>query len=391
MIQRQKRVAFVVQRFGAEIDGGSEQLCREVTSRLAAEMDVEVLTTTALDYLTWKNHYPAGTSTDGAVRVLRFPVVKPRRVRNFGRLSERLYRTSHTIEDEVDWMIRQGPRSPALVDHLRDAGGGYDAVVFFTYLYYTTWFGLPLVADRSVLVPTLHDEPPAQFAIFRSTFQLPRRFVWNTPEEEILARKMFPLRAPGEVAGIGFEPPEAPPPDNNFAAVHGLDEYIVYVGRLDVWKGVPELLEFFVRYRRERAPGLSLVLAGRSHMKIPSTDGVSVVGYLDEAEKRAAMAGAAVVALPSAFESLSVVALEGWAEGTPLLASARSAAVVGQCGRSGAGLVYDGYDEFADALDRLRGQEGRSRGESGREFVAHEYTWDRVLDVYRRAISGAAG
>ena len=262
-------------------------------------------------------------------------------------------------------------------------------VVFFTYLYYTTWFGLPMVADRSVLVPTLHDEPPSRFAIFRSTFRLPRRFVWNTPEEEALARRMFPVGAPGEVAGIGFDALDAPA-GRDFAAERGIGEYLLYVGRLDVWKGIPELLEFFARYRRERAPDLRLVLAGRAHMRIPRADGVVVAGYLDEEEKRAAMAGAAALVLPSAFESLSVVALEGWSLGTPLLASALSEAVAGQCGRSGAGLTYEDAGSFAGALDRLRGAEGRERGAAGRAFVQQECGWGRVLDVYRRAIDGAA-
>ena len=384
-----RRVAFVVQRYGSLIDGGSEQLCREIATRLAGEMEIEVLTTTALDYLTWRNHFPAGSGEDGKVRIQRFPVMKPRRVRSFGWRSEQLYRTPHTVEDEIDWMIRQGPRSPALIDHLRDAGSGYSAVVFFTYLYYTTWFGLPMVADRSVLVPTLHDEPPARFAIFRSTFRLPRRFVWNTPEEEALTRRMFPVGAPGEVAGIGFEALDAPA-GRDFAAERGIAEYLLYVGRLDVWKGIPELLELFARYRRERAPDLRLVLAGRAHMTIPRVDGVVMAGYLDEEEKRAAMAGAAALVLPSAFESLSVVALEGWSLGTPLLASARSEAVVGQCGRSGAGLTYEDAGSFAGALDRLRGAEGRERGAAGRAFVRQECGWGRVLDVYRRAIDGAA-
>jgi glycosyltransferase involved in cell wall biosynthesis len=384
------RVAFVVQRYGAEIDGGSESLCREVAERLARDVDVEVVTTTARDYLSWTNELPIGVSSENGVVVRRFPVANRRRVRSFGRLSERLYRSPHTVEDEIGWMVRQGPRVPELLGYLRESRGAFDAFVFFTYLYYPTYFGLPLVCERSVLVPTLHDEPPARFDIFRALFHLPRALVWNTPEERALAGELFGTSGRGEVAGIGVEVGD-PGDRAAFARSHGLGEFVLYLGRLDVWKGVPELLDLFARYRTERAPHLTLVLAGRSHMKLERSAGVHAVGYLSDADKRLALAGTAATLMPSPFESLSLAVLESWAVGTPVLASRRSAAVAGQCARSGGGLLYGGWEEFRDGLDRLRGVEGRGIGRRGREFVERECGWERVIGVYRRAIDEAAG
>lgn len=387
-----RRVALVVQRYGADVDGGSETLCREVAERLAEDHEVEVLTTAARDYLTWKNELRPGLETIRGVAVRRFPVASRRRVRSFGRLSNRLYATAHTIEDEIDWMIRQGPRALELVDAVKREAGRFDAFVFFTYLYYTTYFALPLVAGKSVLVPTLHDEPPAHLDLFRPLFRLPRTFVWNTPEERDLARRLFGIPARGEVAGIGIDLAAAGAEAGAaFRTEHGLGEYLLYVGRIDVWKGIPELVELFARYRAERAPALSLVLAGKPHMKLPAAPGVRALGYVAEAEKRRALAGAAATMVPSAFESLSVVALESWAAATPVVASARSAAVAGQCGRSGGGLAYASYEEFRDAVDRVRSPEGRALGARGRAFVAADCTWERVLGVYRRAIGLAAG
>jgi len=383
-------VAFVVQRYGREVDGGSETLCREVAERLADSATLEVLTTTAVDYLTWKNELPPGVIEERGVRVRRFPVASRRWVRRFGRLSERLYRTPHTIEDELDWMIRQGPRTPELLGYVKAARARFDAFVFFTYLYYPTYFGLPLVAGKSVLVPTLHDEPPAHFDIFHSLFWLPRAFVWNTPEERDLAREMFGIAGDGEVAGIGIDSTAAHA-SNGFRGRHGLREFLLYVGRLDVWKGIPELLDHFARYRAERAPDLTLVLAGKPHMKLPARAGIVHVGYLEDGEKMQALAAAAATVIPSPFESLSVVALESWAVGTPVVASARSRAVAGQCARSGAGLAYSTYEEFRSALDRLRSPEGRELGDNGRRFVAEQCSWDRIIGVYRRAIERASG
>ena len=385
-----RRVALVVQRYGPEIDGGSETLCRQVAERIVAWCDVEVITTTASDYLTWRNQFPPGLVRVNGVDVRRFRVAIRRWVRSFGRLSERLYRSAHTIEDELDWMIRQGPRTPDLLGYLKDAEASFDAFVFFTYLYYPTYFGLQLVAGKSVLVPTLHDEPPARFDIFRSLFRLPRAFVWNTPEERDLARAMFGVAAQGEVAGIGIDA-GASGGDGGFRERRGLGEYVLYVWRLDVWKGLPELVEYFARYRAARAPDLTLVLVGKSHMKLPATPGMRALGYLPDAEKAQAFAQASATIVPSAFESLSVVALESWAAATPVLANARGRAVAGQCRRSGGGLAYANFEEFQAALDRLRSSEGRALGRRGREFVAEECSWDRVLGVYRRAIEQAAG
>jgi len=114
---------------------------RAVAERMSATADVEVLTTTAVDYLSWKNELPPGESMQHGVCVRRFPVASRRWVRSFGRLSERLYRTAHTLEDEIAWMIRQGPRTPELLAHLKENQPRFDAFVFFTSYRISTTVG----------------------------------------------------------------------------------------------------------------------------------------------------------------------------------------------------------------------------------------------------------
>ncbi len=82
-VSRQVKLAFVIQRYGLEVAGGSELHCRWLAGRLARRHQVEVVTTCALDYLEWKNHYPAGRAEVEGIPVTRFPVRRPRDAHRF--------------------------------------------------------------------------------------------------------------------------------------------------------------------------------------------------------------------------------------------------------------------------------------------------------------------
>ena len=156
-------------------------------------------------------------------------------------------------------------------------------------------------------------------------------------------------------------------------------------------KAFPNCSSSFLRYRAEKAPDLTLVLVGKAHMQLRKLSGVKALGYLPEGEKLEAFAEAVATVQPSPFESLSLVMLESWKLGTPVVANARSPVVAGQCARSGGGLTYSSYEDFAAALDRVRADEGRRLGEQGRRFVDAECSWERILGVYRRAVERACG
>src|SRR3981189_1404624 len=102
------RIAFVVQRDGSEVLGGSEQLCRLVAERLAAQHEVEVLTTCARDYITWKNEYPEGADRVRGVTVRRFSNARTRDLQSFNRYSEWIYANPHSHAEEMEWLKQQG-------------------------------------------------------------------------------------------------------------------------------------------------------------------------------------------------------------------------------------------------------------------------------------------
>lgn len=391
------RVALVVQRYGTEVNGGAELLARRVAGLIAGDVAVTVLTTCALDYRTWADHFPAGESRVDGVRVLRFPVPEPRDTAAFDRLAPRAYAAPDDLALGAEWMRAQGPRCPALLDHLREEGGGYDAVIFVTYLYATTAEAIGLVADRAILAPTLHDEPPARLAVFDAVFAAARLLMFSTPEEREFAGRRFGVgddRA--RVVGAGLDPP---PPSDPAAgrAMAGGREYALCLGRIDASKGVTDLVAMHARYRRARPEGLDLVMMGGGEAPLPDAPWLHRTGFVPEQAKHDALAGASVVVVPSAYESLSFTQLEAWSHGRPTLANAASPVLEGQSIRSGGGLWYADRDEYAVMIDLL----ARARplaaalGRQGRRYTSTACSWDRLraswLDAVRAVAAAPAG
>jgi glycosyltransferase involved in cell wall biosynthesis len=392
-----RRIAFIVQRCGIEVNGGAELHCRLVAERLGGAHDVEVLTTCALDYMTWANHYPPGEQKIGDLRVRRFPVERVRDVEAFNRLSAAIHPRIATasLDEQERWMREQGPWTPSLFEYVRTSKNDYDAFIFFTYLYATTYFGLPLVAEKALLVPTAHDEWPIHLSMWNRVFELPRAFAFNSDEELAFLRRRFrnaPLR--GTVVGVAVDAPEHTDPAA-FRKRHRIDgPYVLYVGRIDASKGVDRLLEDFAAYQRSTGDERTeLILVGNAVMELPNRPRVRALGFLRDQDKWDAIGGCDVLVMPSPFESLSMACLEAWSLGKPVLVTAKSEVLVGQCRRSQGGLWYRDTDEFAAALDYLRRDSATAcaLGRQGREFVQANYRWERILDAYEKLVNVAAG
>ena len=386
-------VAFVIQRYGPEITGGSESLARAVAERLVDDYRLTVFTSCAVDYVTWRNALPAGTHDLNGVEVRRFPSVAERDLDAFNAFSAPLYRGPRSPDDEIEWLRRQGPETPALVHALAAEADRFHAVVFFTYLYYPTYWGLKAAPRRSVLVPTAHDEPPLRFSIYDEMFARPRAFAFLTAPEEVLVRSRFEIGGrPASVAGMGIDMP-APADTRGFRRRHSMDgPYALYAGRIDAGKGCAEMIAHYASYRAGGGHA-DLVLIGALAMALPPVPGLRYLGFLADEEKQAAMAGAHVVVCSSPYESLSIVLLEAFAAGVPGLVNARSAVLKDHCLRANGGLFYGDADEFAAALDLLVTDDAlrRGMGESGRRYVDAHYRWDAVLERYRALIEAAAG
>jgi len=377
----------VVQRYGEEIVGGAETLARAVTERLAERMDVEVATTTALDYWTWANHYPPGDALVRGVPVHRFPTVRERS-RDFQAFSRRVLLESHALAAERKWIGDQGPDAPGLHEWLLREGTRFDVALFFGYLYAPTALGLPLLPDRAVLMPAAHDEPAIRLASYRALFHLPRAFSFSTEEERDLVHRLFPLtaRVPHDVIGVGIDGPPAPTDPARFRSRFGASKpFVLYFGRLSTAKGTDELVAHWQSLKARGAVGdWELVLAGKAEVDIPKGADIRYVGYVDDQTKWDMLAACEALVMPSRLESLSIVVLEAWLCGKPVIVHAACAPVVGQLRRASGGLAYDGEAELGEALAMLAADAGlRERlGASGKGYVESRYRWPVIVDKY---------
>ena len=387
-----KRVAFVVQRCGREVNGGAEHHCLQIAQRMAAHWQTEVITTCALDYMSWENWYAAGLEEIDGALVRRFPVDQPRDVESFNRLSSELLsrQSQASTEEQENWMRSQGPISTPLFEYLRAERDSYDAFIFFGYLYATTYFGLPLVAEKSYLAPLAHDEWPIYFKMWDTLFSLPNKLIFNSDmEREFLRRRFSQLRLTGPVIGVGIERPGNVDPDR-FRQTYGLDApFVLYVGRVDESKGCDEMLDYFTRWQDEYQTTEKLVLAGTEVMPIPFHDNIIHLGFLAESEKWDAMAACDWLLMPSRYESLSMVLLETWSVRRPAIVNGQCDVLMNHCRLSNGGVWYLTYDEWAGALTVIDAAAKAILGRQGQRYVEKNYSWRRVETAYLELVDSS--
>ncbi len=375
-----------MQRYGDEVVGGSEGHARVMTERLALRHEVEVATTTALDYWTWAEHYRAGDDEVGGIRVRRFAVASGRDP-GFKTFEKHVLEEPHTLADELEWPRRQGPHAPALYDFLHREGERYDAILFWTYIYAPTCIGLPIVPERAALISTAHDEPPLSLAPYRALFAVPRAFGFLTPEErDLVHRRFHNAHIPSVMLGIGLDPVAPGDAAALRARLGRSGPLIFYLGQVTEGKGCDDLLGAWTA--RTTLRDATLVLAGIVRMALPVRDDVVSLGRVDEAEKLAALAAADALVLPSHLESLGIVLLEAWQQGTPVLVPASNPVTAGQVARSGGGATYASVDDLVPALEALLAR-GAEAGAAGREWVARECDW-RAVDARLELLVGMA-
>ena len=385
-----KKIALVNQRYGLEVNGGSEFYTRLIAERLAEKYEVDVITTKALDYTTWEDHYTADEEDINGVHVLRFGTDKPRAA-DFNEFNGK-YLSSGKYDEATEkiWFEKQGPYSPSAIRYIRENIGKYDVFIFVTYLYYLTVMGLPEAAEKAVLIPTAHEEPFIHFKTFETLFTLPKAFVFLTDEEKALVQGLFRCKdIPCRVMGTGVDIP-CQPDERAFREKFGIDgDYLIYVGRIDEGKDCPTMFKDFTAYKNRHADSkLKLVLMGKQVCDIPKHKDILSLGFVSEEDKFSGISGAKALVLPSKYESLSISVLEAMSLSVPVIVNGICEVLKGHCTKSNGGLYYMNYFEFEGIIDYIfsHDKEYEYMRKNALRYVEENYRWDVIMRKFDEII-----
>ncbi len=369
-----KRIAFVVPRYGPNINGGAETLCREYAESLVADFDVTVLTTCAEDYTTWENRFSEGRETINGVQVIRFKTAP--RASDFDSFTPRILADKNNKALAEEWMKKQGPYSTDLIDYIATHADQYDHFLFVPYLYATTYFGVQKVYQKAILIPATHDEPMIYFSIFDEVFKRVQKIIFLTPEEREFALKRFKTLPSNKVIGMGIDLPKTVPVDLDRFQLP--KRYAIYVGRIDPSKGCQELVNYYETYSGTK--DLSLVFIGKKAMDLPPD--IHCLGFVEESEKHALIERAEFGILPSRYESFSISLLEYYAHKKPVIVNGHSAVLKGHCLRGNGGLWYQNQAEWETAVRYLmtHPEEAKIMGNNGYEYVKKSYQKKKVAE-----------
>lgn len=383
-MSEKKKICFVIQRYGLEVNGGAEAYCRELAEKLLDRYDVSVFTTKAIDYMSWNNEYQKDQETINGVRVYRYPVDHPRRRAVFDEINGRFLSGKwEGPAEENEWFEQQGPYTPKLLDALRAHRDEYDVFIMCTYLYYQTVYGLEIVRDKAILIPMTHDEPFLRFEKIKSLFRQAQNFIYLTEEEQLLVESRMEVAGkPCVVAGAGVDLPQNIDAAR-FREKYALGDapYIVYVGRVDEGKGCGVMFRYWDAYKKRNPSPLKLVLMGKPVIPVPQRDDLLSLGFVSEQDKFDGEAGARFLLLPSPFESLSIVVLESMLLGVPVLVNGKCEVLKGHCRKSNAGLYYENYLEFEGAMNLLQKRKDvyAAMCQNAPEYVQKYYRWSVIL------------
>ncbi len=382
------KLALTIPRYDPASAGGAEVLAKELVEHLAAAgHEIEVFTTCARNHATWANEFEPGACAVNGIAVRRFLVNERRDIETLLELQERILAFDELSFDEEKRWIANGVNSETLYRHLGEVRGEFDAFLFIPYMFGTTYWGAQIVSDRSVLIPCLHNEPYAAMKIYKELFDNVKGVMFNTEPERDLGVEMFDLPDyKVGVVGMGFEAAAEYDADRFRRKYKIKEPFILYSGRREHGKNTPLLIEYFRTFKRYNNNSLRLVFLGSGPIELQPIDRkyVTDLGYVSEQDKHDAHAAATAFVQPSVNESLSIVLMESWLAGRPVVVHAGCAVTSYHAKRSQGGLAFGSYFEFEEILNLLleRPELADRLARNGRAYVLDELSWSRGLERF---------
>ncbi|OLN32163.1 glycosyltransferase family 4 protein [Desulfosporosinus metallidurans] len=386
------RIAFVTPWYGPDIPGGAEAELRGLAERLSQYGEgvvIEVLTTCVKEFMSdWsENYHKPSSEVIRGVKVTRFPVRK-RDTLEFDKVNFKLMSKLTLTNIEEQKFFSEMIRSPEMEKYISLNCNHFDLFIFIPYMFGTTFWGIQACPERSIIIPCLHEESYAYMGLVKEMFSLVKGIVFLAQPEKELALKLYDIsRTETEVLGGGVDTNYKGYPDE-FRRKFGIDGPIVlYAGRKDKGKNVDGLLKSYYTFK-QRYPfdNSRLILIGGGDIEVPQELRKHVVdlGFVSQQDKYDAYEAAAVLCQPSVNESFSIVIMESWFSGTPVIVNGRCAVTKDFCTTANGGLYYDNDFEFSEALWWLLNNQkaGKKLGTQGRDFVLEHFTWNAIISRY---------
>jgi glycosyltransferase involved in cell wall biosynthesis len=384
-----KKIGIVVQRYGKEVVGGSESLARDVAERLNSNgFDVRVFSTCAKDYISWANYYKQGSTILNGVIINRYLTKAERNIEEFNQYSQDFFsRQDRTASQEEEWIEKQGPFSPDLVEALVEAEQEIDLFLFFTYLYYPVIEALKVIKKPIFLFPTAHDEAPIYMSIMNNVFSRPQKLFFLTRAEMQFVQTKFKTANDRLIlcrTGIDIKQDV----DHTLfrRKYNQFFPYLLYAGRIEKGKGLDSVFNAFGELKKKHL--IELVLIGKKLMEIPKSEGIKYLGFISEEEKLSAFSEAVFSIQPSSLESLSITTLESFSQGTPVLVNGRSEVLKEHISLSQAGFCYMNEKDFIVQGGKLCKSRAlrRKMGGDGLKYVREFFDWQKVTWLIKQEI-----
>ncbi len=379
------KVAFVIPWYG-DIPGGAETECRQTAENLQKSgVDVEILTTCVKQFLSdWNtDHFTEGTYNENGITVRRFSVRK-RDTKKFDEVNLKLMHNCRLSPIEEQAFMENMINSDDLYSYIRDHGNDYDHFFFIPYMFGTTYYGSRIYPEKSILIPCLHDESYAYMDIFKNMFKEVKAVIYNSEPEKELANKIYDIEGHQLILGAGIDT-DVSYDAKRFRDKYNIrDDFILYAGRRESGKNVSLLIEYFAKYKGLFGSDLKLVLIGKGELAIPKEHKHDILdlGFVPLQDKFDAYAAATLFCMPSINESFSIVIMEAWLCGTPVLVHAHCAVTKDHCIKSNGGLYFSNYDEFEACLQYFLTNPGKRDmiAQNGKKYVIRNYSWEIVVE-----------